>query len=146
MADPIYSQVYVFNLYKQQATIQDVNGFGQPANPTIAAPQKGSAAPYWAPQQTSIGRTNLSLSQITGPELVNAPDSNSLSINYGQGGQRWIAPFVIPDPPSPDLESDLFLYVAFKNMFLINSENGALLAGPIQLRQVSAEGEVLDEG
>jgi len=136
MADPIYSQVYIFNLYHQQATIQDVNGYGQPAQPTIAAATKGSTPPYWAPQQTSVGRTNLNLSQITGPEFVNAPDSNSLSINYGQGGQRWIAHFTIGAPPNPDLESDLFLYVAYQNMFLINSENGQILAGPIVLHMV----------
>jgi hypothetical protein len=136
MADPIYSQVYVYNLYRQQAKLQDVNGMGPPPTSTIAAPVKGSTPPYWVPNQAAVDRTNLPLGNLQGPEFTTF--ENSLVVNYGSGGQSWRATFNIPDAPNPDYETDLWLYLAHKQLFLVDSSNGNILAGPVTLKEVAS--------
>ncbi len=124
-----YGNVYIFNLYPDTASLTDLNGQG-PAG-SIAAPTKGSSTPYWEPQQAVVARTNLDLEQLSSPLFVNAGaagESNTLSINYG--GQAWRAHVQIPNPPDPQLESDLWLYLAYEQAFLFNSVDGQLIPAP----------------
>jgi hypothetical protein len=125
-----YGTVYVFNLYSTSASITQLNGQG-PAGKAIPAPTKGTAAPYYAPQQTSVPRTNLQISQLNEPLFVNEQNPgevNELTINYG--GQAWKAKLAIPVPPDPTLEADLWLYLAYQQAFLFNSTDGAVIRQP----------------
>lgn len=121
-----FGTVYVFNLYDQPASLKDLNGNGPPANAPIAPPQKGNQAPYWTPSQAGVSRTNLNLSQLEDPLFVQAPDVNSLRIDYG--GQNWLAHVTIPLPPHPNLETDLWLYLAYQQAILFDSADGSVLA------------------
>jgi hypothetical protein len=126
-----YGNVYVFNLYTESASLTDLNGQGSPGGP-IAPPAKG-AGPYWVPQQAGpIGRTNLELTQLSSPLFVNRGGSldqfNTLSVNYG--GQAWRVHLTIPDPPDPNLESDLWVYLAYQQAFLFNAVDGSLIPPP----------------
>lgn len=121
-----YGSVYIFNLYREAVTVTALNGLGPGGS--IAAPAKGTSAPYYAPQQTSLGRTNLTIKQLTAPLFVNGPEINKLTLNYG--GQAWEADVFIPEPPNPPLETDLWLYLAYKEAFLFDSSNGAIILQP----------------
>jgi hypothetical protein len=121
-----YGSVYIFNLYREAITVTELNGQGSGAK--IAAPAKGTSAPYYAPQQTSLGRTNLTIKQLNEALFVNAPELNKLTLNYG--GQAWGAEVLIPEPPNPPLETDLWLYLAYKEAFLFDSSNGAIILQP----------------
>lgn len=126
-----YGSVYIFNLYPDTASLTDLNGQGGVGS--IAAPTKGSSAPYYAPQQVSVTRTNITLDELNGPAFVNAgrggsPEVNTLSVNYG--GQAWQAKVQIPNPPDPQLEADLWLYLAYQQAFLFNATDGQLIPGP----------------
>jgi hypothetical protein len=124
-----YGSVYIFNLYNDAASLTQLNG--QPVGGSIPAPVKGTAAPFWAPQQYAIARTNLTLDQLDSPLFVNQHSDgevNSLTVNYG--GQGWNAKVSIPNPPSPRLETDLWLYLAYQEAFLFDSTTGALIPQP----------------
>jgi hypothetical protein len=121
-----YGNVYIFNLYHETATLSQLNKQGTSAK--IAPPTKGTSAPYYAPQQASLERTNLTINQLNAPLFVNGPELNELTINYG--GQAWSAKVLIPPPPSPPLETDLWLYLAYKLAFLFDSSTGGIILQP----------------
>jgi len=124
-----YGSVYIFNLYNDVASLKQLNGQGSVGS--IPAPVKGTTAPFWAPQQVVVGRTNLTLDQLDDPLFVNAHSDNefnTLTVNYG--GQSWNAKIQIPNPPNPRLETDLWLYLAYQQGFLFDAVTGALVPQP----------------
>ena len=137
-----FGNVYIFNLYTETGSLTDLNGQGSPAGP-VDGPAKGTTAPYYVPQQAVVGRTNLHIDQLTSPLFVNQggpmDEVNTLTINYG--AQVWRAAGTIPDPPTPTLETDLWLYLAYHQAFLFNATNGALIPAPgggaFKVQQVS---------
>lgn len=118
-----YGNVYVFNLYGAAATQVNINGQGSAG--TIASPVKGSAAPYYAPQQLAVARTNLTPDQLNNPLFCNGP--NSIKINYD--GYTWSGTITIPGPASIPLQNDLWLYLAYGQMFLFDT-TGTVIPQP----------------
>lgn len=115
--------VYVFNLYDMQASLilNNQGGVG-----TIPPPSPSGPAPY-APQQLAVPRTNLPPGQFTSPLFAVGP--NSVVVNLG--GQTWVGTITIPPPPSPRLNEDLWLYLAYAQMFLFDSTGQLLQQSPL---------------
>jgi hypothetical protein len=120
--DMAYGNVYVFNLYSIGVTSFNINQIGSAG--TIGAPSKTSATPY-SPPQLVVARTNLTPDQLDNPLFCVGP--NSVSINYG--GEKWTGTVTIPAPPSPPLQADLWLYLAFGQMYLFDT-SGAMIPQP----------------
>jgi hypothetical protein len=118
-----YGNVYVFNLYGSAATQVNINGQGSAGS--IAAPAKGSASPYYSPPQLVVGRSNLTPDQLNNPLFCNGP--NSIKINYD--GYSWNGTITIPPPASMPLQNDLWLYLAYGQMFLFNT-SGTVIPQP----------------
>jgi hypothetical protein len=117
-----FGNAYIFNLYSEPA---DVSMNGQGSAGRIAAPSPSSTPPY-TPSQIVVPRTNLTQDQLWG-QTVLCQGQNDISINYG--GQQWRVSVTIPPPPSPPLEQDLWLYLAYQQAFLFTSY-GALINAP----------------
>ena len=109
-----YGNVYIFNLYVESMTAFNLNQQGTAG--TIAAPVKTTTPPY-APQQLVVARTNLTFDQLNSPLFVNG--DNQISVNYG--GEVWKGTINIPGPPSPSLQADLWLYIAYQQAFLFDT-------------------------
>lgn len=109
-----YGNVYIFNLYVESMTAFNLNQQGSAG--TIAAPVKTTTPPY-APQQLVVARTNLTFDQLNSPLFVNG--DNQISVNYG--GEVWKGTVNIPGPPSPSLQADLWLYIAYQQAFLFDT-------------------------
>ncbi|MCA1614958.1 MAG: hypothetical protein LC795_15165 [Acidobacteria bacterium] len=118
-----YGNVYVFNLYGSAATQVNINDQGSAGS--IAAPTKGAKSPYYAPQQLAVARTNLTPDQLNNPLFCNGP--NTVKVNYD--GYTWSGKITIPGPATIPLQNDLWLYLAYGQMFLFDT-NGALQPQP----------------
>jgi hypothetical protein len=118
-----YGNVYVFNLYGSAATQVNINGQGSAGS--IAAPAKGSASPFYSPPQLVVGRSNLTPDQLNNPLFCNGP--NTVKINYD--GYSWSGTITIPPPASMPLQNDLWLYLAYGQMFLFNT-SGTIIPQP----------------
>jgi hypothetical protein len=105
--------VYVFNLYSEPAMV-NLNTQGMPA----MIPATSSSSSY-VPSPTVVPRTNLSRDQLGGQTLFCLGD-NDIVVSYGTG--MWRTSVTIPAPPNPPLEQDLWLYLAYRNAFLFNSD------------------------
>jgi hypothetical protein len=136
-----YGNVYIFNLYIESMTQFNLNGQGSAG--TIAAPVKTTTTPY-APQQLVVARTNLTQSQLNSPLFVTG--ANNILVNYG--GEAWKGTVTIPDPPSPSLQADLWLYIAYQTAFLFTTD-GKMIAqqgpgGGASLTSTSSAGGVIE--
>jgi len=109
MSSNVYGNVYVFNLYSVPVSKFNLNGQGSAG--TIKAPSASSAAPY-TPQQLVVARTNQTSDQLDGPLFV--VGANQITVNYQ--GQNWKGTISIPN--NIPLQTDLWLYLAFGQMFL----------------------------
>jgi hypothetical protein len=109
MSSNQYGNVYVFNLYSVPVSKFNLNGQGSAG--TIKAPSATSAAPY-TPQQLVVARTNQTSDQLDGPLFV--VGANQITVNYQ--GQNWKGTISIPN--NIPLQTDLWLYLAFGQMFL----------------------------
>jgi hypothetical protein len=109
MSSNLYGNVYVFNLYSVPVSKFNLNGQGSAG--TIKAPSASSAAPY-TPPQLVVARTNQTVSQLDGPLFV--VGANQITVNYQ--GQNWGGTISIPN--NIPLQTDLWLYLAFGQMFL----------------------------
>ena len=117
-----FGNCYIFNLYSAPAAV-NMNDQGSAGN--IPAPASSSTPPY-TPSQVVVPRTNLTEDQLSG-QIVLCQGNNDITINYG--GQKWHVAVVVPPPPNPPLEKDLWLYLAYQQAFLFTSD-GALIKAP----------------
>jgi hypothetical protein len=120
-----FGNVFIFNLYPDAAQVTDLNGQG--AVGAIPSPDPEG----WTPQHIMAPRTNVSLEQLDTPAFVSAGESNqanSLTLNYG--GQAWRAEVVIPNPPDPPLEVDLWIYLTYELFMLAGSATGQVIPQP----------------
>ncbi len=118
-----YGNVYVFNIYSVGVTTISINNM--PSAGTIGAPAKSSTPPY-SPPQLVIARTNLLPGQLD--SSLFCVGDNTVTVNYG--GQNWTGTVTIPKPPAPPLQRDLWLYLAFEQMFLFDSADGSIIPQP----------------
>jgi hypothetical protein len=120
-----YGNVYVFNLYGSAATQVNINGQGSAGS--IGAPVKGTASPpgFYAAPQLVVGRSNLTPDQLNDPLFCNGP--NTIKINYD--GYSWNGTITIPPASSMPLQNDLWLYLAYGQMFLFNT-SGTIIPQP----------------
>lgn len=126
--------VYVFNVYNMRASLS-LNNQGNVG--TIPPPSPSGPAPY-APQQIAVSRTCLPPAQLTSPLF--AVGTNSVAAQLG--GQLWTGTITIPPPPSPRLDEDLWLYLAYAQMFLFDSTGQLLQQAPLR----RGLGRVLSKG
>jgi hypothetical protein len=110
-----FGNVYIFNLYVESMTQFNLNGMGSAGS--IAAPVNTTKPPY-VPAQLMVGRTNLTVDQLNSPLFVNG--ANNILVNYG--GENWKGTVTIPGPPSPSMQADLWLYIAYKTAFLFTTD------------------------
>lgn len=125
---PTYGSVYIFNLYSAPVASITLNGMPKSAG-TIDAPAKGSASPFYTPPQTVVLRSNLQQSQLDpsqAPVFING--TNTLTINYS--GDSWTGTIDIPKPPGLPYAKDLWLYIAYQQMFLFRAEDGSIIPQP----------------
>jgi hypothetical protein len=109
MSSNQFGNVYIFNLYSVPVSKFNLNGQGSAG--AIKAPSAASAAPY-TPQQLVVARTNQTSNQLDSPLFV--VGDNQITVNYQ--GQNWKGTINIPS--NIPLQSDLWLYLAFGQMFL----------------------------
>ncbi len=112
-----FGNVYVFNLYLESVNALNLNGTSASAG-TIAAPAS-STTPPWTPQQIKVARTNLMPGQLQPNQVLFCNGPNNVSISYDEG--PWFGKVTIPSPPSPTMDSDLWLYIGYQKLFLFDT-------------------------
>lgn len=115
--------VYIFNLYSASVTSINING--QNSSGTIGAPAKTTTPPY-APPQLMVPRSQYPPNTLDSGAFCFG--DNTVSINYG--GEQWSGTITVPRPPNPPQAADLWLYLAFEQMFLFNSLDGSIIQQP----------------
>src|SRR5258708_6163629 len=105
-----FGNVFVFNLCSESVTLR-LNGQGSVGSIAYPSPRSG-----YAPSSLTVGRTNLTRSQLNSPLF--AMGDNFLEIQTG--GLLWQGNITIPAPPRVPLQSDLGLYLAYKRGVLVN--------------------------
>ena len=119
-----FGTVYIFNLNPSPLRVVDLNGQGSPVR-EIPKPTQDSG---WVPSQDRVSRTNLNLAQLNAPVFVNSGrDSESNTLRFDLDGDRRTIQVRIPDAPDLRLETDLFLYLANGDFFLLDQQTGSVI-------------------
>lgn len=143
MPGPQFGSVYVFNIYTAEILSINLNGLLITGSNIAAPPLPNQVTPPalpYTPNGIAVPKTNQTMSQGTagGLFMVGQSNINQLQINFD--GDNWLVNVYIPGSGDGlPLSTDLFCYVAYKQLYIFDNDGRNILQPPKQTQSANVK-------